>query len=153
MTALFGNDGLLDRWPNGIVKRFRKNHGIEPDDFISASEMGQKVLKAYPAMRHLGQQGARWPDLMYREAATMVHSMKMLMARGIPSLPIHDGIIVPTYAAGEAVKVLIGYFWRIVGVVPSIKAETAPEDIQRIVEEFVNAHSSLEPRIPDPAFL
>ena len=48
------------------------------------------------------------PDLMYREAVTMVHTMKMLMARGIPSLPIHDGIIVPTYAAGEAVNALIG---------------------------------------------
>ena len=153
MTALFGNDGLLDRWPSGIVKRYRKKHGIEPDDIISASGMGQKVLTAYPAMRHLGQPGARWPDLMYREATTMVHTMKMLMARGIPSLPIHDGIIVPTYAAGEAVNALIGYFWRIVGVVPSIKAKTAPEEVQATVAEFVASHASLEPRTPDPEYL
>ena len=70
MPALFGNDGLLDRWPRGIVKRYRKSRGAEPDEIISASEMaeGPGGIPRYEAPGSAGCSLAG-PDV--REATTM----------------------------------------------------------------------------------
>ncbi len=36
-----------------------------------------------------------WADLMYFESTAMLNAMRYLMSQGIPSLSVHDALIVP----------------------------------------------------------
>ena len=69
-----------------------------------------------------------WGDLMFVESKVILGTMRALMARGIPSFPIHDSLIVPQSREAVAVNILREKFCAETGVVPKLGV-TRPEPI------------------------
>ena len=66
-----------------------------------------------------------WGDLQFLEAQAVIGTMLTLMrAHGVPSLSMHDGLIVPRSKADLAKAVLAREFHRVVGVEPMLTVDT-----------------------------
>jgi len=80
------------------------------------------VLERYPALASLdGSRGALWRHLMFRESEAVLAAMECLRSMDVPSLPMHDALIVPASKASKAKEVLESacrYHW---GVWPRTK--------------------------------
>jgi hypothetical protein len=55
----------------------------------------EKALKLYPLLEKWGTEDFGWPDLMFTESQAMIGAVSELMSLGIPSLSVHDSLIVP----------------------------------------------------------
>ena len=99
ITASFGNNALITKWPREIVAKYRERTGTKLGQRYSASKIGQKVLQAFPLLARLGEtvegRGRGWAELMHLESHAMLGTMLLLMRQQIPSLAVHDSIIVP----------------------------------------------------------
>ena len=80
-----------------------------------------KMLTRYPVLRHLGEPGLGWADLMFAESEAIIGAMLVLVEKRIPSLPVHDSLIVPAHAEGLAVDALKRTFKEVVGVEPLVE--------------------------------
>jgi hypothetical protein len=67
---------------------------------FSAAKVGAKVMAAYPLLARLGETVGHkcgWAELMYVESRAVFNTMLELMRRKVPSLAVHDSIIVPIH--------------------------------------------------------
>jgi hypothetical protein len=60
-----------------------------------------------------------WADLMWLESEAVVSTVILLMRSGVPSLPVHDSLIVPVSAAEMAKDVLSNNYSHVCGVTPA----------------------------------
>ena len=108
---------MIKYLPNKILitKEIRKNYLEETGKTISkkhsAAKIGAKVLATYPLLALLGEtvngHKCGWAELMYVESRAMFTTMVELMGRKVPSLAVHDSIIVPLnqhFLASEALR-------------------------------------------------
>jgi hypothetical protein len=59
--------------------------------------VGEAVLKRHPVLRSLGRPGVPSAlDLQFHESEVLRGAMALLRARGIPSLPVHDSLLLPS---------------------------------------------------------
>jgi hypothetical protein len=94
-VATFGNNGHLDRWPREITKKYREEHGRPIGKRYPVSRIREKALKLYPLLEKWGTEDFGWSDLMFVESQAMIGAMSELMSLGIPSLSVHDSLVVP----------------------------------------------------------
>jgi hypothetical protein len=86
------------------------------------------MFEAFPALKKLGEHPHIWADLQFKEAEAVAGTMLILKRRhGVPSLSMHDGIIVPRSKADLAKDVLAREYRRHVGVEPMLTVK--PEDL------------------------
>ena len=64
------------------------------------------MIKQYPALYELPEDNLDSVDLAWHEAEIMRHSMRLLRDQNIPSLPVHDCLIVPVSKVEEAAAAL-----------------------------------------------
>jgi hypothetical protein len=77
------------------------------------------MLETFPALEELGYNLTLWADLQFLEAEAVIGTMLLLMrTHGVPSLSMHDGIIVPRSKADLAQSILKQQFRRVIGVEP-----------------------------------
>jgi hypothetical protein len=99
VTASFGNNAPITKWPRELRKSYFKDTGKTISKQDSAAKIGAKVLAAHPVLARLGETvGVRkcgWAELMHVESKAMFYTMLDLMANNVPSLSVHDSIIVP----------------------------------------------------------
>lgn len=124
-VATFGNTKPIVRWPSRMLKKspWLKQH--------RASTITDAALRQYPALANWGQEinggfyGIRtfqWADLMWIESEVMVSTMLELQRQhNIPSLSVHDSLIVPAKWANVAAEVLKARFLSETDVTPLIK--------------------------------
>ena len=68
-------------------------------------------------------------DLMFMESEAIIGAMLTLMRdHQIPSLPVHDSLIVPASKFHVAKGILIDRFRKQTGVTPKLDPEDDPED-------------------------
>ena len=85
------------------------------------------MLATFPALKELGYNLTLWADLQFLEADAVIGTMLILMrTRGVASLSMHDGIIVPRSRADLAQGILKQQFRRVIGVEPMLTIE--PEE-------------------------
>jgi len=131
----FGNGDFLRAWRKPLVNNVRrtlKKKRMAPDEFnpkrYKLREVQRRVLQHHPLLERWGHQiGGRtrdWGDLMYAESQVVIGSMKELMAKGVPSLPVHDSILVPASHQDLAVETLTRHFQAHIGVSPSLDVTT-----------------------------
>jgi hypothetical protein len=126
-VAAFGNTKPLKRWPKELVKEYNESHPRPLDrKRFSVTNIGEKVLAQYPLMRQWGEpfngRVRTWADLMYAESRVVIETMQFLMRHhDIPSLAVHDALIVPQAHAELATKVLQSVFWGHLKVKPLVK--------------------------------
>jgi hypothetical protein len=122
ITASFGNNAPITKWPRPLVAKYRENTGKTLGKRYAASKVKDKVMQAFPLLARLGEivNGIErgWAELMYLESRAMFWTMMDLANEGIPSLAVHDSIIVPYLKWHEATRVLTKHYQQCTNATP-----------------------------------
>ena len=103
MTISLTNGKLLTKWPPKARSRLINKH---PDQKIpTATKVTETVLKSYPWLKRLSDEGIGWPKLQYIESTVMKNTVMELLGEGIPAYPVHDSVIVPASGRLRAIEV------------------------------------------------
>jgi hypothetical protein len=131
MVATFGNSKPIVRWPPRMLQRTPEltEHKV--------STITKAALAKYPALATWGQPLKTvtygWADLMWIESNVMMFTMLDLKREHqIPSLSVHDSLIVPAPSAETARAVLKQRFQSQRGVTPLLKInwpKTSPKSL------------------------
>jgi hypothetical protein len=144
-VAAFGADGHPMRWPRDFVKEYREE---TERTFGKARNLGRdypiksitaQALETYPLLGNLANRKHAWADLMWHESSAVIETMLVLKRRhSIPSLSVHDSLIVPISQGPLAAAMLRHVYHQIARVEPKLMLRTAER------EEEVE-HLGLEP--------
>lgn len=122
MVATFGSPKPISKWPTALLKEYEEDHKKKLDrKRYSVKLVREKVLLRHPLMARWGEprkgRVRTWADLMYFESVVMVSTMVDLMRdHGIPSLAVHDSLIVPQSAISIAARALKARFRSVTGM-------------------------------------
>jgi hypothetical protein len=128
VTASFGNNAPITKWPRELVAKYRERTGNKLGKRYSAVKVGEKVMQRFPLLDRLQDGEHGWAELMYLESQAMFATMLELMAEQIPSLAVHDSIIVPHWGRQKAIKVLTKHYRAFTEAIPVLTTKT-PEGV------------------------
>jgi hypothetical protein len=131
-VASFGNSSPATKWPPEMAKNYKKDNGKEISKVAKAKDIRKKMLAAFPALRKLETFKGKdiWGDLQRIEAEAIINTMLILKREhGIPSLSMHDGIIVPRSGVGWTKTTLTQQYRQSVGVEPVLTVEPKEADL------------------------
>jgi hypothetical protein len=131
INVSFGNGRLLTRWTKDLKQDLRdrlEGKGISPHAFDSRaypmSKIKERALQRHPVLERWGGtirgRVRDWGDLMFVESEVVIGTMQALKSKGIPSLPVHDSLIVQDNREADAVDDLKHQFRARTGVVPKL---------------------------------
>jgi len=124
IVASFGADKPISRWSTTASEEYREKTGHALSDHCTARKAGRRMLEAYPALSNIGEPGVTWADLMFLESQVVSGAMEVLMRMWkIPSLPVHDSLIVPFSKLELASGALLDSFRGVVGVYPFLASK------------------------------
>ncbi|MGM4919555.1 hypothetical protein [Tardiphaga sp. 813_E8_N1_3] len=131
INASFGNSGLIKKWSKNLKQQL-ENKLVEgpvalPFDpqAYPLKVVREKVLKRHPLLERWGGpirgRVRDYGDLMFAESEIIIGSMQALMREhGVPSLPVHDSLIVPRTKVKLAMNVLTEQYRRTTGMLPRL---------------------------------
>ncbi len=131
ITATFGQGRLPARWPQKASRDYRAGLLVEGEG-LTGKGLGKRypiarvrdaVAGAYPLLAKLQQDSAEppiWAQLQYWESEVVLRTMLDLQAGGIPSLSIHDSLLVPLDAAQLTSDIMKKQFHSVIGAIPHI---------------------------------
>jgi hypothetical protein len=123
----FGKSSPQVRWPSKAIEDYKKETGLDLRKVAKAKDISDKMVAAFPELKRLERYSHIWADLQFIEAEAIISTMLMLMrTHGVPSLSMHDGIIVPRSRVGLTKAILTSQFRHFVGVEPMLTVE--PEE-------------------------
>jgi hypothetical protein len=109
MVATFGNTKPIRRWPPRMLENSPELKQYRVADITRAALAHYPVLQAWGTPLNGRVHG--WADLMWLESAVMVSTMiELKRDHAIPSLSVHDSLIVPFSKVDTACKVLMVRF-------------------------------------------
>jgi len=122
VTASFGIYAPITKWPKDIRKSYLEKTGKTISKKNSAAKIGAKLLATYPLLARLGEtvngHKCGWAELMYVESRAIFNTMKELMLRKVPSLAVHDSLIVPINQHSLASQALRHFYKQFTGAEP-----------------------------------
>ena len=122
VAASFGSNAPITKWPKEHVAEYREQTGKTLGKCYPASKVGERVMQSFPLLRRLGEvvdgRERGWAELMYIESQAMVGAIISLMHRRIPSLAVHDSLIVPLSNWHPAMIDLAHWYQRVVNAWP-----------------------------------
>ena len=118
MLVTMGQAKPVTRWPKGKTAGDPESTGSHP----SAAEVGKAMALRFPVLTELENRQVDWADLMFLESQAIIGAMRGLMAEGVPALPVHDSIVVPSSKVGLASKVLAHAYETVAGITPTLTA-------------------------------
>jgi hypothetical protein len=128
-VASFGNSKPATRWPPKMIKDYKEETGLDLSKVAKATDVKKKMLEAFPALQKLEHYSDIWADLQFIEAEAVISTMLVLIREHrIPSLSMHDGIIVPRSGVGWTKTILTQQYWKFVGVEPVQTVEPEEAD-------------------------
>jgi hypothetical protein len=131
MLASFGNSKPATRWPPEMIENFKKDTGKDLGREAKARDVARKMLAAFPALKKLEDHSDIWADLQFLEAEAVIGTMLSLMRHfRVPSLSMHDGIILPRSWARQGKTVLAREYRRVVGVEPMLTTEPKEAEVE-----------------------
>jgi hypothetical protein len=98
ITATFGNGQCPVRWSPEAAEEYEKKKGQSLRLHHPISQVRDAVRKAYPLLADLRRDNAQppvWARLQFLESEAVLQTMLTLRAAGVPSLSVHDSLIVP----------------------------------------------------------
>jgi len=82
------------------------------------------VLEYFPFMADWSSGDIGWSNLMFIESEIIIGTMLELMNdHKLPSLPVHDCIIVRKSDQELAIRILFEHFYKHTGLVPKLKVK------------------------------
>ena len=113
-----------------MVEDYRNETGRDLRKVAKARKIGRKMLEALPDLEQLEDLSDIWADLQFREAEAVIGTMLVLMRQhSVPSLSMHDGIIVRKSKADLATAILAQEFHRVVGVEPVLTVDILEPEV------------------------
>jgi len=138
INASFGNSKLLSAWSKKLVQSLEgqlAKKGLSGFDKkrYPMRKIREKVLARHPLLARWGGEirgrVRGYGDLMYLESEAIIGAMLTLMHdHQVPSLPVHDSLIVPATKFAVAKKAMIHHFRKQTGVDPRLEPENGPWD-------------------------
>lgn len=125
MVATLGNPGHLTRWPRGLSDDYLKETGKRPGSVASAMEIRKRMIAKHSTLDLWDAQTITWADLMFHESEAMLDTMLELMDKEIPSLCVHDSLIVRETDAAMAESFLKANYGRRAGITPALTVTRA----------------------------
>lgn len=83
----------------------------------------EAVLSHLPVLNDIESSGYRWCDFQFIESNVLIEAMNYLMSIGIPSLPLHDSLIVPESKKETVREIVRESFKQAVGIYPLLKVK------------------------------
>ena len=152
VTASITKGSPVRKWSPRHKEDYAKEYpgrDLAVDHRAAAVEMA--VGLKHPALRDIEGLGVSWADLMYRESQVIVATMLDLVAEGIPSLPVHDSLIVPQRAEEIAKGLLGGHFERIVDRTPELDVRRPPPPCGSTSSEMAPVMAAIPTEVSSPA--
>ena len=132
VNASFGNTALISKWTKDLKddledKLVKKN--LSPSAFDPKSYpiklVREKILERHPLLERWGGKirgrVRDWGDLMFTESEAIIGTMLILMREhGVPTMPVHDSLIVPRSKGALAKEVLSERFRVETGTLPRL---------------------------------
>ena len=123
ITASFGKNGPITKWPKELVAKHREKTGNTLGKRYPAPKVGERVMQAFPLLHRIGEmvdgRERGWAELMYIESQAVLSTVIALMrSRRMPSLAVHDSLIVPVSSWHEATIALAHWYERFVNAWP-----------------------------------
>ena len=136
VTASFGNNSPITKWPKDIRKSYLEKTGKTISKKYSAAKVGAKVMATHPLLARLGEtvdgHKCGWAELMYIESRAVFNTMLEFMRRKVPSLAVHDSIIVPIehhFLASQALR----HYYNTFAKAEPVFVSHAPEGRREVV--------------------
>jgi hypothetical protein len=86
----------------------------------------QKALDKFPVLKTWGERKGAWAELMYHESVAVVSTMlRLKREHGIPSLSVHDSLIVPISKREVAQELLSEEYFQVTKTRPQLETSTA----------------------------
>ncbi len=117
----FGVKKFHRQWLQGNVKDLKENC---PDyrTWMTAKVVEQAVLEYFPFMVDWSSGDIGWSNLMFIESEIIIGTMlELINDHNVPSLPVHDCIIVRKSDQELAMRILSEQFYKQTGLVPKLK--------------------------------
>jgi hypothetical protein len=126
-VATFGHDKHHEKWLSDNVQDYRDGKlvpgttGRELGKDYPIKVLRQKLIEKFPEIANWGDRKHAWATLMYRESEAVISTMlRLKREHHIPSLAIHDSLIVPSLKEDIARRVLTDEYRRVIGVEPML---------------------------------
>ena len=122
-SITMGNDSFHTKWLQGNIDEMKKA-GASYKPWMTVKAVEKAVLEHFPIMKDWPKQEVRWSNLMFIESEVIIGTMLQLMRQyEVPSLPVHDCIIVRKSDQELAMRVLSEQFKVKVGIEPRLKVK------------------------------
>ena len=134
VAATFGNTALLRKWPSDLLKNYEEQHGHPLDrKRYRVAKLRDNIIAHHPVLERWGQplngRVRTWADLMFDESKVIVGTMVALMKMSIPSLAVHDSLIVAQEHEAKTCDVLNSCYFYHLRVKPLIKVKKPPQKV------------------------
>jgi hypothetical protein len=116
----FGTKYRLTRWPKESIDDYAKDHSCADLEEFNIRDVEAAVCGKFPLMARWLELPETWADLMWNESEAVIATVIALMEAGVPSLPVHDSLIVPLSAEASAMKLLRDKYTNICGIIPAL---------------------------------
>jgi hypothetical protein len=124
-TITFGKEKLCERWSPKAKENYKKRTGRDLNEY-PARVICDIALQTYPPMQVWGMKnGHSWAKLMWIESVAMFFTMRDLMELGVPSLSVHDSLIVPHSKCEVAERQLSDRYHWVCQFKPILKTHTS----------------------------
>jgi hypothetical protein len=123
VTMTIGHTDFHRSWPKRTAEALRENgeDSIDTKKY-PVKQIAPVILAALPILKDWPRQPLSGFDLMYRESEAVIGTMLELMREhDVPSLSVHDSIIVPIRRTNEACSILKRRYREVSGIVPHLQ--------------------------------
>ncbi len=125
VSASFGQYGHITGWPRELLAAFKRETRLPVGRQFSTIKVGKIILAHYPLLSQIGTKingrRAGWAELMFCESEAILKTMTDLMSLGVPSLTVHDSIIVPRSRHRLTRQILEGRYFAHCGATPLLQ--------------------------------
>lgn len=111
LVATLSSTGHLKRWPRDQVEAFRAETGKNLSETYPIKTVREAMLAKYPVLHQWGQVNLDWGDLMFLESEAVIGAMiHLIKVYEIPTLPVHDSLLVPASRVGQCKNLLVDHY-------------------------------------------
>jgi hypothetical protein len=122
VTATFGSNKHPKRWPSRISSEFKKKHGRPLSKIARVADVRAAVEARYPIFEDWGKADLPgWARLQFLESEAIIQTMLELMNQDIPSLSVHDSLILRVQDQELAQATLSKAYESVCNIKPKMK--------------------------------
>lgn len=120
-VALLGNGDHSTKWSPDTAQEFQSLTGHKLGKVYPLCKIREAMELKHPVFKDWGKLGLSWGELMFHESEAMLGCMLELMDdHAIPSLTVHDSLIVRDRDVAKAQEALKRHYKRVCGLEPFV---------------------------------